>query len=617
MSTAFQWAGALNYHAFMSETRRFPGSWQVTLRHRVAAVGVVVTALACMPLAHAESPPTSKKSPIAVATSSVVNNSQVTALAPELVYLVLVGEMQLQAGQAGAGYSFMLEAARQSGEPSLYRRAIQIALQSRSGQAATDAAKAWAISDRTNTEPLRVQLQILLSQNLVGASTPALEALLDGTPDEERNDIIDLIGAAYSRVNDPTAALQVLTNALRLWQRNSGNASSSWAALSRVQSAAGMADDALQSMEKALDSPPVSESTTLLAIDMLDATPPLDEKRLQQLLQQNPTPLLKLAYTRHLLGASRWADAVIELRWLTTNHPDTAEPWLLLGALQLQNGEPTQAEPSFEQFLKFAHTLEDDRRAKATKQAYLSLALIAEQRQQFDHARQWLDQISADERSISIQLRYAGLLSREGRLNEAIALMESTAATTPAEIKSKWLALAQLLKDDGQLQAALQHIASALEAAPNDTDVLLEQSLLEEKMGQYENMERTLRRVIELSPDNAHAHNALGYSLADRSIRLSEAKGLIEKAMQLAPGDAFILDSLGWVQFRMGDRASALASLRQALELRADAEIATHLGEVLWTEGQTTEANAMFDRARTLQPNNETLQRTLERLKPH
>lgn len=566
-------------------------------------------------LAQQPEAPSATATPTSKSTQAGAAVDASATITPELLYLVLVGEMQLQAGQAGAAYSLMLDAARKSADPDLYRRSINIALQSRSADAALAAAQSWASTDRSNGEPRRVMLQILLSQNQIEASGNTLEDLLEISPEADRNGLIDLVGQTYARVNDKAAAVHVLTSALRLWQRNSLHASSAWAALARVQMAAGMDTAARQSMENALTSAPVGEAAGLLAIDMLEAQLGLDETLFVRHFAQQQNPhLIRLAYARHLLGASRWAEAKQELKWLTQDKPNAAEAWLMLGALQLQDKDLTAADSSFRQFLDHSDSIEESRRTKANAQAYLSLAQMAEQRQQFDQARGWLDKIDRSIDNVALPLRYASLLAREGKLTEAIALLEAMPATEPADAKSKALAQAQLLRDAGQLNSALERIEFARLAAPDDIDLLFEQSLIQEKLGLHGDMEQTLRQIMALNPDNAHAHNALGYSFADRNIRLPEAKALIEKALQLAPDDAFIMDSLGWVQYRMGDPAAAALTLRRAWGLRPDVEIAAHLAEVLWTLGQTDEARAMIDRAHALQPGNETLKQTLERL---
>ena len=155
----------------------------------------------------------------------------------------------------------------------------------------------------------------------------------------------------------------------------------------------------------------------------------------------------------------------------------------------------------------------------------------------------------------------------------------------------------------------------ALERWPRDLDLLYEQAMVAEKVNRLQDMERLLRRVMELKPDHAHAHNALGYSLADRGTRLPEARALIVRALELLPGDPFITDSLGWVEFRLGNHAEALRLLQQAYAARADAEIAAHLGEVLWVKGQREEALRVWREGRQRDAGNEVLRETLQRLR--
>ena len=145
-------------------------------------------------------------------------------------------------------------------------------------------------------------------------------------------------------------------------------------------------------------------------------------------------------------------------------------------------------------------------------------------------------------------------------------------------------------------------------------DLVYEQAMLAEKAGRPEEMERLLREILARKPDYHHALNALGFTLADRGVRLQEAKALIIKALEYAPEDPFITDSLGWVEFRLGNNAQALLLLERAFEKRQDADIAAHLGEVLWKLGQHERAKALWKDAQQQHPDNETLRETLKRL---
>ncbi|MBQ1767262.1 MAG: tetratricopeptide repeat protein, partial [Aquincola sp.] len=164
-------------------------------------------------------------------------------------------------------------------------------------------------------------------------------------------------------------------------------------------------------------------------------------------------------------------------------------------------------------------------------------------------------------------------------------------------------------------QAAHDVLAAATARQPEDATLLYEQAMMAEKINKPAEMEQLLRRVIQLKPDHAHAYNALGYALADRNQRLPEARDLIAKALSLSPGDPFITDSLGWVEFRLGNREEALRLLRQAYSARPDPEIAAHLGEVLWAQGERDEALRLWRDAQQRDAGNETLRETLARLK--
>jgi Flp pilus assembly protein TadD len=172
-----------------------------------------------------------------------------------------------------------------------------------------------------------------------------------------------------------------------------------------------------------------------------------------------------------------------------------------------------------------------------------------------------------------------------------------------------------VLRDVKRWSDAYTVLAGASERFPGDVDLIYEQAMVAEKLARTDEMERLLRRVMELKPDHQHAYNALGYSLAERNMRLPEARALILKALELAPGDPFITDSAGWVEFRLGNHAEALAYLRRAYAARPDTEIAAHLGEVLWVSGQREEALRVWREGRARDADNEVLRETLTRLR--
>jgi len=177
------------------------------------------------------------------------------------------------------------------------------------------------------------------------------------------------------------------------------------------------------------------------------------------------------------------------------------------------------------------------------------------------------------------------------------------------------LAEAQLLRDANQTKAAFDLVGQALDRVPNNPDLLYDYAMLAEKVDRVDILESSLRKLIEIRPEHAHAYNALGYSLADRNERLPEAQELIEKALKLAPDDSFIIDSMGWVLYRRGQLKDSLNYLRRAYAGRPDPEIAAHLGEVLWALGERSEAERVWGDASKEAPDNETLVNTIKRLK--
>jgi tetratricopeptide (TPR) repeat protein len=175
------------------------------------------------------------------------------------------------------------------------------------------------------------------------------------------------------------------------------------------------------------------------------------------------------------------------------------------------------------------------------------------------------------------------------------------------------LTVSQILRDASRIPEAIGRLKVADQTLPESLEIKYELAMLQEKQNNLKEMERLLREVIELDPGHAHAYNALGYSFADRNIRLKEASDLITRALEISPNDPFILDSMGWVKFRQGDLVDALKYLEQAYGMRPEADIAAHLGEVLWKLGRKDDARKVWSEAFAKDPKNTTLTETTRR----
>ncbi len=243
------------------------------------------------------------------------------------------------------------------------------------------------------------------------------------------------------------------------------------------------------------------------------------------------------------------------------------------------------------------------------------LASAAEQRGDMPGAAAWLAKIDEPKRFLEVQTRRASLLAREGKISEARSLVRQVPERSPADARAKLLAEAQVLRDAKRWTDANSVLTQANQKFPDDTDLLYEQSMILEKLNKLDEMERLLRRVMTIQPDHQHAYNALGYSLAERNTRLPEARSLIQKALELSPGEPSITDSLGWVEYKLGHRVEAVKLLRDAYRSQPDAEIAAHLGEVLWVDGQTDEARRVWREGKGRDAGNDVLRETLARLR--
>jgi tetratricopeptide (TPR) repeat protein len=566
--------------------------------------------------ATAQTAPAAPPATAAATTTPVINS----ALNAPLFYQLLLGELNVQAGEPGTGYSLILDAARKQRDERLYRRAVDVALQARSGEAALTAARAWSQDLPQSPEAHRFVLQILLALNRVGEAGPVLRAILDRSTPAERNDTLNAIPQTFARATDKAQALAVVREALSGALKQPDTAAAAWTTLGRMELAAGQLPQSLVSARQGHQSDPASPFPALLALELLERGQPDAEALVRRHLQVSPQtppgqPPVALTYARILLDLQRYADARSQLDAITASQPTLAEPWLLLATLQVQDNALPAATASLQNYMALARQAGDERSARGLTQAYLQMAQIAEKQNDFAAANAWLDRIENADDIMAAQMRRASLLARQGQLAQARALLRNHPERRPEDARLKLVAEAQLLRDLKAWQQAYEVYAEASRRFPEDTELLYDQAMMAEKAGQPEAMERLLRQLIAAKPDYQHAYNALGYSLADRNERLPEAKQLIEKAVELAPTDAYIQDSLGWVEFRLGNFPRALEILQAAYGKRPDAEIAAHLGEVLWTMGRREEALKIWREGLLLSNDNETLQATLKRLR--
>ena len=372
------------------------------------------------------------------------------------------------------------------------------------------------------------------------------------------------------------------------------------------------------------------------------------------LAQPGAEPVVRQAYASVLATQQRLTDAADQLRQAVKDNPAQAALWLALGEIDLELHDPVRADADLQQALALvtaqaadeaaarkavaaaaaasatASDEDDDAPAAAPAPAaeaeaggnpirlahvQLLLARAAQQRHDDATAARWLAQVDAKDADLQVISLRATLLARQGKLGEALKMIRAANASTPAEQRYKLLTEVQLLIDEKRLGEAREVLNKANAENPDDVELVYQEAMVDERLNRLDDMEKLLRRILALQPDNSQALNALGYSLADRNLRLDEALKMVRQAHELSPADPFIVDSLGWVEYRMGHFDAAATLLAQAYSSRKDTEIAAHLGEALWADGKRDEAARVLRDAHKLDAGNEVLKKTMNRLK--
>jgi tetratricopeptide (TPR) repeat protein len=628
----------------MSTSARFGGPTGHLLRASCIALGVAVAGLA-------------GQAAFARDTSRPITTS---ALDAELFYQLLIAETELRRGESATAFQLVVEAARRTRDESLFRRAVDIAVRSRAGEQALSATRAWRIALPRSREAAQSQAQLLLALGRAGEAAEPVRAMIDLVPASDRAGLVAALARLVPRGEGARAGATMLDEVLKPYREGKpGDASSSDATGLRVAAmvttarawvAAGDEARGLQLAAEAQGVDATAEGPALLGLEVMKSATGetlvkryLDAAAKTDGARANP---LRMGYARRLTAGQRYAEAVTQLEQVTATEPGNAAAWLTLGALHLELAHPRDATAALTRFVDLrgasvaaaasasaaaaatAAAADDDDEgsddaalrgpedARAElNQAYLMLSQAAEQQKDFASAQAWIEKLGDARGSAQAINRRASLLARQGKLREARELVRSMPETTPEEARGKVFSESQLLREARQWTAAHDVLASANQRFADDPDLLYEQAMMAEKLNRLDDMERLLRRVMQLKPDHHHAFNALGYSLADRNLRLPEARQLVARALELAPGDPFITDSLGWVEFRAGNREEALRLLREAYAKRPDPEIAAHLGEVLWSAGQRDEARRIWREGRSRDAANDVLKETLARLR--
>jgi len=531
-------------------------------------------------------------------------------LTEELLFKYLAAEIADQRGEWQAAYVNMLSIAQQTRDPRIAKRAAEIALNAKQPNEALAAVRLWREVAPHSEEASQYYLSLAVLSDNIAEAKPFLQQRLKEARPQALGVTILQTQRLLARTKDKRAAFALLEDLLAPYK----SLPESHLALAQSAFSQGNNNRAVQEARSALELAPDSELSILTLAQVLpeksDAA-----KTLSDFLSSHPQAReVRLAYARMLVEQKQYAGATDEFKTLLKEQPQDLTALYALGLLSAQNNHLKEAEHYLTTYLNVLSTQPEDERDPT--QALLILAQIAEEHNDTQAALKWLDQVdsSSSQAFLGAQLKRAQVIAKAGDLPAARKLLKGLNVEGEEERIQVLSAEAQILRNANHLPEAMSVLEDGLKQFPNNTDLLYDYAMMAEKANKLPAMETALRKVIKLAPDNQHAYNALGYSLAERNIRLQEAYALIEKALQLAPADPFIMDSMGWVQFRLGKLKEAESMLRHAYELRPDAEIATHLGEVLWVKGQREDAKKLWRDANVKDPKNDTLKNTLGRL---
>ena len=528
-------------------------------------------------------------------------------LTGELLYRIMLAEIAGQRGELDAALVTYLDLAHSTRDVKLAERATRIAVYARDVEAATEAATIWVELDPQSPDPHQVLAAMALRRGDEEQAFKHLEEMLDraaGSLDEKLLMIANLLG----REKDGALVLSLLERLLASRQ----DSPEALYAFSHVVARLGDLDRSAQLLEQALALDPENENALLTYVSILQRQKRMDEalERLEQVLKHRHDQKvddfnLRMAYARLLADARRFDASLRQFEILGKMQPDNPEVSFALGLLQLQANRIAEAEPHFKQLVNNEERGDD---------ASYYLGRIAEERESYDQANLWYLGVQGGENYFDAQVRLGLILAKQDRLDEARTHLRSVRTRNAEERALLVQAEGELLAEDKRYDEAMSVYDQALQAGFN-SDVMYARAMLAEKMDRLDILERDLREILDQDPGNAQALNALGYTLADRTDRFEEALEFIRRALEISPSDFYILDSMGWVLYRMGRLDEAEEYLRKALVLRPDSEVAAHLGEVLWAKGDRKGANEIWNTALQETPGDDKLLDVIKRFK--
>ena len=528
-----------------------------------------------------------------------------TSVKPEEMYQVLVAEVAMQRGQYDVAIKNYLDLGRSTRDVRMAERAARVAVYAHDNEHALEAAKLWVELDSSNLEARQVLTALFIRNGQLEEAQRQLEEVLAMSSTDAENGFM-LIAGLLGRQQDKQAALQVMERLIAA-RPDDPAALLAFSHLAVRTGALDLAEDAIKrvvQLQPGRVEPLVQQARILTMRGKAAEALGLMEVA----VKDHPKEMdLRTAYARLLVDAKQFEKALAQFKIVNKQTPNQPDILFALGMVAVQLERVDEGE-------RYLIQLNRANKGYVAESAYYLGRLAEEYHKDPDAAIKWYSKVDRGENALEAQVRIAALMAQKGEVNMARAHLRTITPRGPAQALRLFLVEGQILRDAGRNQEAMEVFNAGLEELPDNSDLLYSRAMVAEKLNQLDLMEDDLKRILAREPDNADALNALGYTLADRTRRYDDALGYIQRAMELRPDSHYVLDSMGWLQYRLGNYQEAVSYLRRALEASPDSEIAAHLTEVLWVMGDKQAARTVWKQALDASPGDKFLLEVMDKL---
>lgn len=522
-------------------------------------------------------------------------------LTSEMVYDTLASEIAVQRRDYPAAIKHALNAAREAHDPTAAERAAHIAVQAKLNPQALQAVELWIQLDPQSLKAHQLAALLHLRDNQLSQAGRHLRQVITIANENGQNGYLQAAAIAEKAPN-PEQSLALIQQLIPL--ENSDP--EALYALALTANRAGQYALAEQAIRKGLE----LQSDWTKGLLLLSRTLIQQGKKdaglniLGQAVEKSPdNGELRLTYARMLIESQQYTAALEQFEILDRRSPDNPDTLYALGVLNSELGHRKPAEHFFERLITMG---------EKTDEAHYHLGLIAEKADELDAALERYRRVTGDNQ-VDARIRMARIMAKQDSVEKGRELLQQLRINSPQHALKLYLVEADLLRNARKYHDAHEIYTHTLELDSDNLELYYARGLNAADMGRLDILEQDMGHILAQQPDHADALNALGYTLADRTDRLDEARLYIEKAMALKPGNPAILDSMGWLEYRQGNLQQALSHLQQAADIHPDAEIASHLGEVLWQLNRKQEAIEVWNGANKKDPDNPFIAPVMQR----